>query len=85
VQTWDNVAKNCGKFLQKGRKVFFEGRIAINTWTAKSGEKRSKPYCKGDIVTFLSSENKEKAKHQKPREENKDFTEEDEELANIPF
>ena len=23
VQTWNNVAKNCAKYLEKGRKVFF--------------------------------------------------------------
>ena len=81
VQTWDNVAINCGKFLKKGRKVFVEGRIAINTWTAKSGEKKSKPYCKADIVTFLSSDQPK----EKVEENTKDFTEEDEELASIPF
>ena len=81
VQTWDNVATNCGKFLKKGRKVFVEGRIANNTCTAKSGEKKSKPYCKADILTILSSDQpKEKSK-----DSSKDFTEEDEELANIPF
>ena len=80
VQTWDNVAKNCDKFLSKGRKVFVEGRIAINSWTSKSGEKKSKPYCKGDIVTFLSGD-----KQNNNEAKNKDLTEEDEELANIPF
>jgi single-strand DNA-binding protein len=87
VQTWDNVAKNCTKYLEKGRKVFVEGRIMLNSWTAKDGSKRSKIYCKADIVTFMSSANpKAESKEQTATEPaSKDLTEEDEELQSIPF
>ena len=87
VQVWDNIAKNCKKFLKKGRKVFIEGRLATNSWTSKTGEKRTKMFCKGDIVTFLNSDNPSESKQPTESvESNKeDLTEEDEELANIPF
>ncbi len=90
IQTWDSVAINCSKFLKKGRKVFVEGKIAVNSWTSKSGEKKSKPFCKANIVTFLSTEQssqpsqtEDKNNEESPQE--KDLTEDDEELANIPF
>jgi single-strand DNA-binding protein len=87
VQVWDAVAENCNKYLSKGRKVFVEGKLNLNSWVSKDGAKKSKIFCKADIVTFLNSET------QKPKQENQnqeasskqDFTEEDEELANIPF
>ena len=80
IQVWDAVAENCSKYLVKGRKIFVEGRLQVNSWTAKDGTKKNKIFCKADIVTFLNSEQK------KPEQkEDKDLTEEDEELANIPF
>lgn len=87
VQVWDAVAENCNKYLSKGRKVFVEGKLNLNSWVSKDGTKKSKIFCKADVVTFLNSET------QKPKRENQnqealskqDFTEEDEELANIPF
>jgi len=87
IQTWDSVAINCSKFLKKGRKVFVEGKIAINSWTSKSGEKKSKPFCKANIVTFLSADQSRQPEGKNNDEslQEKDLTEEDEELANIPF
>ena len=52
----------------------------LNSWTAKDGGKRSKIYCKADIVTFMNGESS-KPKPQ-PQE---DLTKEDEELQSIPF
>jgi single-strand DNA-binding protein len=80
IQTWNNVAKNCAKYLEKGRKVFVEGKIMLNTWTAKDGGKRSKIYCKADSVTFMNGESSKP----KPQDQ-EDLTKEDEELQNIPF
>ena len=88
IQVWDRIAENCQKYLKKGRKVFIEGKLNLNSWTSKNGEKKSKIFCKADVVTFLSSENKqEQDKQEQDKTEgiNQDFTEEDEELANIPF
>lgn len=85
VQYWNNIARNCKKFLKKGRKVFIEGRLAINSWTGNDGVKKQKMYCKGDIINFLSLDKKdENPKSEKPKQ-SKDLTEEDEELRNIPF
>ena len=95
VQVWDAVAENCGKYLKKGRKIFVEGKLNLNSWTAKDGTKKSKIFCKADIVTFLNSEqqnpqNKEdqpKASHNDAPEGYEKIVEEieDEELNDIPF
>lgn len=55
VETWGKTAENCGKFLDKGKKVLIEGKLRLNSWE-KNGEKRSKLYCIADRVTFLNSE-----------------------------
>lgn len=83
VQYWNNLARNCNKFLSKGRKVFVEGKLSINSWTGKDGTKRQKMFCKGDVINFLSAEKKEEPKQKESQ--NKDLTTEDEELKNIPF
>ena len=87
IQVWDRVAENCHKYLKKGRKVFIEGKLNLNSWTSKSGEKKSKIFCKADVVTFLNSESKQEnaEKNTENTKEEVDYTEEDEELANIPF
>ncbi len=93
VQVWDAIAENCHKFLKKGRKVFVEGKLNLNSWTSKDGTKKSKIFCKADIVTFLSGEasnneaqGKEEApNYNHPRREKTEEDIEDEELRDIPF
>jgi single-strand DNA-binding protein len=38
---WNRLAEICQQFLQKGRKVYIEGRIQTRSWDdAKTGQKR---------------------------------------------
>jgi len=37
---WNRLGQNMAKFLKKGDKVYFEGRISNNTWTGKDGVKK---------------------------------------------
>lgn len=54
VTVWGNTAENCQKFLNKGRGVFIEGRLQLDTWEDKqSGQKRSKLKVVGETVQFL--------------------------------
>jgi single-strand DNA-binding protein len=41
IVCWDKLAVLCNQFLQKGRKVYVEGRIANRTYTDKSGVERT--------------------------------------------
>ncbi|MEE9117813.1 MAG: single-stranded DNA-binding protein [Calditrichia bacterium] len=40
VVVWGKLAEICGKFLNKGSKVFFAGRIQTRDWETKEGQKR---------------------------------------------
>lgn len=42
VDAFGKVAEILGKYLSKGRPVMIEGRLQLDTWESKEGEKRSK-------------------------------------------
>jgi single-strand DNA-binding protein len=41
VIAWNKLAELCSQLLAKGRKIFIEGRLRTNTWTAQDGTQRS--------------------------------------------
>lgn len=41
VVAWQKLAELCGKILNKGRKVFVEGRMTYRTFTGKDGIQRT--------------------------------------------
>lgn len=54
VTVWGNTAENANKFLSKGRGVFIEGRLQMDTWDDKNtGEKRSKLKIVAETLQFL--------------------------------
>lgn len=54
VTVWGNTAENVQKYLAKGRGVFVEGRLQLDSWEDKqSGQKRSKLKVVGENVQFL--------------------------------
>lgn len=54
VTVWGNTAENAQKYLAKGRAVFIEGRLQLDTWQDKqSGQNRSKLKVVGENVQFL--------------------------------
>ena len=56
VEAWNKLADNCGKFLEKGRKVIVEGRLELKRWETKEQEKRTKLFCAAERVHFLSDQ-----------------------------
>lgn len=40
IVAWDRLAEICQQYLQKGKKVYIEGRIQTRSWDDKSGQKR---------------------------------------------
>tara|TARA_Y100001937_G_scaffold128734_1_gene207400 strand:+ start:352 stop:717 length:366 start_codon:yes stop_codon:yes gene_type:complete len=61
VECWNKVAQNCQKYLDKGSRALIEGKLKLNSWTSKEGQKREKFICVADLVTFVSSPNGSKA------------------------
>ncbi|MGJ8632709.1 MAG: single-stranded DNA-binding protein [Luteolibacter sp.] len=54
VTVWGNTAENAQKYLSKGRGVFIEGRLQMDTWDDKAtGQKRSKLKVVGEVLQFL--------------------------------
>ncbi|RYD62130.1 MAG: single-stranded DNA-binding protein [Verrucomicrobiaceae bacterium] len=54
ITVWGTNAENAQKFLTKGRGVFVEGRLQMDTWEDKqSGQKRSKLKVVAEVLQFL--------------------------------
>jgi single-strand DNA-binding protein len=56
IVLWNKQAELAEKFLNKGRAVFVEGRLQMDTWEDKAtGQKRSKIKIVGENIQFLDS------------------------------
>ena len=56
VTLWGRQAEVAGKYLSKGRPVFIEGRLHMDTWEDKNtGQNRSRLKVVGERMQFLGS------------------------------
>lgn len=56
VTLWGRTAEIAGEYLKKGRPVFIEGRLQLDTWDDKtSGQKRSKLKVVGEGMQLIGS------------------------------
>jgi single-strand DNA-binding protein len=53
VVTWRQLAEQCSQFLQKGRRVYVEGRLQTRSWDTPEGEKRYRTEVIAERVLFL--------------------------------
>jgi len=54
VTFWGRTAEVAGEYLRKGRSIFIEGRLQLDTWDDKqSGQKRSKLKVIGETMQML--------------------------------
>jgi single-strand DNA-binding protein len=54
IELWGRQAEVAGEYLKKGRSVFIEGRLKLDTWDDKqSGQKRSKMRVVGEMMQML--------------------------------
>ena len=54
VSAWEGLAKTCGKFLAKGRKVAVWGQVSAKAYTGNDGETRAQLQVFAQDVEFLS-------------------------------
>lgn len=54
VTVWRNKAELCFEHLAKGSPVFIEGRLELDTWETRNGERRSKLRVVADNLQLLS-------------------------------
>ncbi len=81
VVAWGKIAENMGEYVNKGDRLYIEGRIQTNEWEDKEGSKRETKEINVMDYVFLSNKNERPKK-----EEQKDAplaNTEDE--SNIPF
>ncbi len=93
VVAWRRLAEICGQYLQKGSKVYIEGRLQTSDWTGQDGVKRYRTEIIAENMIMLdgkgnseSNTNYEKVETNSP--ENKTSEENSEEeikVENIPF
>src|SRR6201984_2156887 len=56
VVLWARLAEIAGEYLRKGRPVFIEGRLQMDSWDDKqSGQKRTKLRVVGESMQLLGS------------------------------
>ena len=53
VVTWNQLAEVVGQHLEKGRKVYIEGRLQTRSWEGTDGAKKYRTEVVADKVLFL--------------------------------
>ncbi len=53
VVTWGRQAEQCNLYLQKGRRVYVEGRLRSRAWEGADGQRRFRLEILADRVLFL--------------------------------
>jgi single-strand DNA-binding protein len=53
VVTWRKLAEQCSQFLQKGRRVYVEGRLRTRSWDTPDGQRRFRTEVIASRVLFL--------------------------------
>lgn len=52
VETWGRQAETCSQFLRKGSQVLVEGRLKMEQYQTKEGEKRTKFVVVAESIRF---------------------------------
>ena len=55
VTAWGKQGEVCAEYLGKGRPVFVEGRLKLDSWESKEGQKRSKLVVVMENFQFLGT------------------------------
>lgn len=53
IVAWRKLAEQCSQFLQKGRRVYVEGRLRSRSWDTPDGQRRFRNEVIANRVLFL--------------------------------
>lgn len=82
ITAWARTAEICNEYLSKGRPVFVEGRLKLDTWEDKNGGgNRSKLSVVAETVQFLGNADK-KTQHANRSDETLSY---DFNSSDVPF
>ena len=59
VVAWGDLAEVCNKYLTKGQRVYFEGRLQTRSWDAQVGQKHSRTEVVASEMLMLDARGKE--------------------------
>jgi single-strand DNA-binding protein len=62
VAFWGKQAEVIAQYAKKGRTLYIEGRLTLDTWQDASGDKKSKLKVTGEDFQFLGGKSDETAK-----------------------
>jgi single-strand DNA-binding protein len=93
VVAWRRLAEICGQYLQKGSKVYIEGRLQTSDWTGQDGVKRYRTEIIAENMIMLDNKgnsepntNYEKVENNSPENKaSEESSEEEIKVENIPF
>ena len=68
VVVWGRQAETCNQCLAKGSGIFVEGRLQLDQWQDKDGQKKSRLRVRGERVHFLTRLKSSGGEHREPRE-----------------
>lgn len=54
IVTWRKLAEICGQYLNKGKKVYIEGRLQTNEWLGQDGVRRYRTEIIADNMIMLN-------------------------------
>lgn len=94
IVMWRNLADSAVKYLQKGKLVYIEGRLRTRNYEDKEGTRRYITEIVGDSFKLLGRPSdfgqtgksiKEEEKNDEGKEEDVDFTENNDDVDGLPF
>ncbi|MEK7070498.1 MAG: single-stranded DNA-binding protein [Patescibacteria group bacterium] len=75
VIAWHKLAELCSKLLNKGKKVYLEGRIVYRSFTGKDGQQRNiTEIILDDFIVFSGAKKPESTETTETHEEKTEFT-----------
>jgi single-strand DNA-binding protein len=69
VEGWGPQAETFSKYMTKGRPVFIEGRLRLDSWEGKDGQKRNKLVVVMENFQFLGGGGGERSQGERPQGE----------------
>jgi single-strand DNA-binding protein len=58
ITLWGRKAETASKYLTKGKSVYVEGRLQIEEWTDRDGNKRFTLVVQGNDMQFIGGDNR---------------------------
>ena len=66
VTAWGKTAEFCNEYMKKGKGIFVEGRLKLDTWKDKEGNNRERYGIVADRVQFVESRSSERDRDSAP-------------------